>query len=394
MFLAERVTTDVLAVLEQEIAKENIAGANALIRQNGKDFAYVEAGYADVANKKPIKRDTIFRAYSMSKPITSAAVMKLVERGQISLSEPVWKYLPGFIDQKIVTKEGSQVVRRPALIKDLLSMTSGLPYGWAEGGPVEVAVQELFDEIDQKLYTDEALGTVEIANRLGEIGVCFQPGDSWQYGTSADILGAVVEVVSGVKYGEFLEEELFKPLGMIDTGFWVPEEKKHRLAQAYERRNGKLELFETNHLGIKYTREEGPAFESGGAGLSTTIDDYAHFAQMLLDSGKYNNKEVLAPGTVAFMTSRKLTPTQQERFWYDWDNHQGYSYGCLMQHMIEPQMSYYPTWLDEYGWDGWLGTYFMNSPHNKITILLGMQVSNPEGNLVFEKVRDVVAKFM
>jgi len=380
--------------LQREIEKGNTAGANVLIRQNGEELAYAEAGHADVAAGKPFARDTIFRAYSMSKPITAVAVMILVERGLISLSEPVWKYLPGFKNQKILNGDGETPVWRPAYIKDLMSMTSGLPYGWSEGGTCEVRVQEFFDEIDRKLYTEEALSTVEIANRLGEIGVCFQPGDNWQYGTSADVLGAIVEVVDGRKYGDFLREELFEPLGMVDTGFYVPADKQDRLAQAYERKNDEVVLFETNHLGIRYTRDVEPAFQSGGAGLSSTIDDYSHFAQMLLNGGSYEGKSILSPATVEYMTTRKLTAWQQETLWRSWDGHQGYSYGCLMQHMIEPQMSYFPTWLDEYGWDGWLGTYFCNSPRNKVSILMGTQISNPEGNLVFEKVRNVLAQYV
>lgn len=377
--------------LQREIEKGNIAGANALIRRGGVELAYAQAGMADVAAGKQFVRDTIFRAYSMSKPVTAAAVMLLVQKGMLSLSEQVCKYLPGFENQMI---NGDTPVRRPANIRDLMSMTSGLPYGLAEGGYIEVEVQKLFDEIDEKLYTDEALSTVEIANRLGQIGVCFQPGDSWMYGTSADVLGALVEVVSGRKFGDFMREEFFEPLGMKDTGFYVPADKSHRMAQAYERKNGELVLFETNNLGMKYMREDSPAFESGGAGLTSTVDDYAHFAQMLLDGGSYDGKQILEPAMVQYMTSRKLTPWQQEVFWKGWDNHQGYSYGCLMQHMVEPQMSYFPTWADEYGWDGWLGTYFCNSPHNKVSILLGMQISNPEGNLVFEKVRNTLAQFM
>lgn len=382
-------------VLQRAVDKGEVAGINALILKNGEELAYTQAGLADISKEKPFDRDTIMRMYSMSKPITSAAVMILVERGLISLGEPVSKYLPGFVNQKInLDKKKTQYVRRPAYLRDLMSMTSGLPYGNAEGDATEVKVQELFDRIDKKLYTKKALSTVEIANELGKIGVSFQPGDYWMYGTSADVLGAIVEVVSGMSFGEFLQKELFDPLDMVDTGFTVALEKADRLAQAYERKDGKIVFFPTDHLGLQYERKEKPAFESGGAGLCSTIDDYAHYATMLLNGGEYNGRRILSESTVNYMTHGKLTRWQQERMWYDWDGHAGFSYGCLMHHMIDTQMSYYTTWPDEYGWDGWLGTYFANCPENKVTLLLGMQISNPEGNTIFEKVRNTLGQFV
>ena len=380
-------------VLDRQVELQNTAGVNLLILQEGKEIAYVQSGYADVETKKTFDRDTIMRIYSMTKPITSAAVMILVQRGLISLGEPVKKYLPGFENQMVRTPDGkTSPVARPAYIRDLLSMTSGMPYGDPNGKGVFAYAQRVFDEIDRRLYTDDQMSTLEIANALGEAGCAFTPGDSWLYGTSADILGAIVEVVSKMPFGEFLQKELFDPLEMSDTGFYVPENKRSRMANAYERRGGSLELFETNNLGMKYMRETKPAFESGGAGLTSTIDDYSHFAQMLINGGIYKGRQILDEKIVEYCTKGRLNAWQEEAMWRSWDGHSGYSYGCLMQHMVEPQKAYHLCWMDEYGWDGWLGTYFCNSPHNKVTILIGEQISNPEGNLVYEKVKNVLCQ--
>lgn len=391
----ERLNIELQKVLEHQVELNNAAGINALVLKDGKEVAYAQAGFADVENKKPFERDAIMRMYSMSKPVTSAAVMILMQRGLISLSDPVANYLPAYGNLMIREEDGtSRPVGRAVKLKDLCSMTSGLPYGDPNGKGAFKYAQRVFDEIDRKLYTDEQLGTVEIANRLAEAGVAFTPGDSWLYGTSADVLGAIVEVVSGMRFGEFLKKELFEPLEMNETGFFVPEEKRDRMAQAYERKGDKLVLFETNHLGMRYMREVDPAFESGGAGLTSTIDDYSHFATMLINGGEYKGIRILDEAIVNFATQGRLAPWQEEVMWRGWDSHMGYSYGCLMQHMVEPQRAYHFSWMDEYGWDGWLGTYFCNSPHNKVSVLIGEQISNPIGNLVYEKVRNVVGQCM
>jgi len=395
----DKITERLTKLLEMGVADKTVAGINALVIKDGEEVAYAQAGYADVDSRKPFNRNTIMRMYSMSKPITSAAVMILVERGLISLGEPVYKYLPGFVNQKLIhPDQTTEIIGRPAYIKDLMSMTSGLPYGDANadsyGNHASVLVQNYFDEIDKKLYTKDAIETVEIANKLGEIGVSFVPGSDWMYGTSADVLGAIVEVVSGMKYGDFLKKELFEPLEMADTGFFVEADKHDRIASVYEKKDGELVFFPTNHLGIRYSLDVRPAFESGGAGIISTIDDYSHFAQMLINGGEYKGKRILSEATVRYMTHGRLMDWQQETMWRNWDGHSGYSYGCLMQHMIDTEKAYFYTWPDEYGWDGWLGTYFVNSPTNKVTILLGMQITGPTSNIFFEKVRNLLGQVL
>jgi CubicO group peptidase (beta-lactamase class C family) len=377
-------------ILQEAVQTQEVAGANLLVIKDGKEICYSEAGYADVDSGKKYTRDTIFRLYSMTKPITAAAAMLLMERGILDIGKPVEEILPGFAEQFVWEGNQKVPVRRKMVVKDLLSMTSGLTYGGDTGNMSSVKTQELFDEIDSKLYGEHPLGTVEIANRLGQCGLAFHPGDDWRYGTSADVLGAVIECVTGKSFGSVLREEFFEPLGMEDTGFYVPQEKQHRLASVYEQTAEGLKFCPTNHLGIMYTQEKAPAFESGGAGLVSTLDDYARFAEMLQNGGSWQGRQILSPATVDYFISGKLMPWQQESMWRGWDTLSGYSYGNLMRVMQEPGMAYFKTWKGEYGWDGWLGAYFCNSPLNKTTILLSYQKKDSGTIELTRKIRNVL----
>lgn len=363
-------------ILDDAVARGEIPGAILMVRKEGKETVYLESGYADIEAKKPVSRDSIYRLYSMSKPITATAVMILVERGLIDLADPVCRYLPGFCGQMVAAADGHvEKPWRDVTIQDLVNMTSGLVY---DGNHLAGKQTEaLFTEVIQGLDEGEggAYGTVEIANRLGQIPLAFQPARSWCYGTSADVAGALVEVVSGMRFGDFLEKEIFTPLEMVDTGFWVPEEKQSRLVKTYECNEGKPSVLYTgNHLGIRNAMDRRPAFESGGAGLVSTIDDYSHFAQMLLNGGSYKGKQILSPAMVRFMTGHVLSAEQQEVFeregmaWLE-----GFSYGNFMRVLVNPGRSTTLGSKGEYGWDGWLGCYFANAPQDQMTILMMTQ---------------------
>ncbi len=360
--------------VRQAVDEKFVAGANLLVIKDGEEQFYCEEGMADVQNGTPVRRGTIFRLYSQTKPITAAAAMILMERGQIELMDPVSKYLEGFKDQKVWTPEGPEPVRRPMEIRDLLSMTSGLPYG---GGPSvpEQQAQAVFDEANTKLHTDQEIGTVEMANRLGRNLLMFHPGEKFMYGTSADVLGAVIEVVSGMRFGEFLRKEIFEPLHMIDTDFWVPGSKQYRLAKVYV--NGRVpEEYDHDHLTIQHGMDQPPRYEAGGAGLASTIDDYRRFAMMLMNGGVYKGVRVLSPKTVEYMTTHHLTPQQQPYLEQTWPNLAGYSYGNLMRVLTDPGEAVYEGFEGEYGWDGWLGTYFFNAPKEKLIMILMYQLSD------------------
>ncbi len=360
--------------LQQAVAEGFIAGGNLMVLKDGKEQFYCAAGYADRDAKTPIERNTIFRLYSMSKPVTSAAVMLLMEEGKIDLMDPVSLYIKSFQEQSVWTEEGLVPVERPVEIRDLLSMTSGLVYG---GGPTvpEQEAQKVFDEAIAKLGTPEEIGTVEMAERLGACPLMFQPGTQFMYGTSADILGAIVEIVSGQRFGTFLKERIFDPLGMEDTGFYVPKAKQGRLSKVYV--NGLADqVYTFPHLAIQNTMEQEPCFESGGAGLVSTITDYARFAEMLLNGGTYKGQRILSEATVRFMTTHHLTAEQQVYMEASWEGLAGYSYGNLLRVLVDPGKAVHMAFSGEYGWDGWLGPYFCNAPEDKMTFLLMYQLTD------------------
>ncbi len=374
--------------IRKSIDQNEISGANLLVFKNGEEIFYHEDGLASKEEQTPIRRDTIFRLYSMTKPITAAATMILVERGMIDLYEPVGKYLEGFRNQ-LVAEDGDLVpVKREMRIKDLFNMTSGLLYGGeCEAGK---ATEKIFEEIDEKLFTENALTTIEIANKLGRCPLAFHPGEYWAYGVSADVLAAIIEVVSGMKYGEFLKKELFDPLDMKDTAFYVPIEKRDRLANTYEADGkGELVLYTGNYLGIIQSMDREPAYEAGGAGLVSTIDDYAKFSLMLMNGGSYNGVNIMHPKTVSYMTSKTLNPEQQKGFvsWYELEGH---SYGNLMRVLTDTTRAGTIGSQNEYGWDGWLGCYFANCPTDNLNFLFMTQKTNTGTMEITRKLRNII----
>lgn len=365
-----------------------VSGVNCMLLQGGQEQCYYEAGMRDLTAGLPMTRDTIFRLYSMSKPVTAAAAMILLEEGRIDLYDPVSDYLPGFCDQKVMTDGMLTPVRRPVVIQDLLNMTSGLTYP-GESCPAELHTNQLMDEVITRLSTPKALTTCEIVNRLGEIPLAFQPGEKWQYGMSADVLGAVIEVVSGMRFGDFLKQRIFEPLAMNDTGFFVPAEKQERLAKVYQDRGKGLEEFHFPHLGVSNDMKTPPAFESGGAGLISTIDDYARFAQMLLQKGSFGNVSLLSPQTVAFMTQAHLAPAL-DIYVRQWESLAGCSYANLMRIMRDPGAAISLSRPGEFGWDGWLGAYMTVDPADDMILLLMHQKTDTGTTAYTRKIRNVV----
>ena len=377
-------------LMDKAVAEKELAGGCLLVRSHGEEYCYLEAGMADVEEGKPIERDQIYRLYSMSKPVTGAAAMKLFEDGVLDLGQPVSAYLPSFQDS-LVEQDGRLVkADRQIQVQDLLNMTSGLVYN-GEAGLAGRHADEVFGELMDRLQTDHPMTTRELAVRLGQGPLLFQPGSSWKYGSSADVLGAVIEAAADMPFGEYLKKSFFEPLGMKDTGFFVPEEKRERLVTAY-RADGKggLEAYRENHLGIFNAMDRKPAFESGGAGLVSTVDDYARFAQMLLNGGELDGARVLKPRTIDYMTSGALNGTQREAFVRNFPTMPGFDYGNLVRVMKEPGKSCTLNNVGEYGWDGWLGCYFANDPAADMTILFMMQKTDSGLTPLVRRLRNVI----
>ncbi len=332
----------------------------------------------------------------MSKPITSVAALMLVEQGKLDLGSPVGNYLPAFWNIKVCTEPGKNgkpvKAQRTILIQDLLNMTSGYTYGayWEGATLGEHMTSEYIQVLNQDCIKDCKISTQEVANHFSEIPLSFEPGTDYNYGFSADILGAVIEVVSGQKLSEFLKKNIFDPLEMNDTAFYVPQEKQCRLSNVYKCVNNKLELFTSPNLGIQPFMDHAPSFESGGAGLCSTIDDYMKFASMLCNKGVYNGVRILQEKTVDFISKGKLSPLLQQKFNQKMEHLLGYSYSNLMRIAQEPGYCKAITEKGEFGWDGWLGPYMSVDLKNNLTIVMLMQKTDAGTWELTRRVKNII----
>lgn len=374
-------------MLRSQVESGTIKGGSAYVLKNGRPIFRMNAGMADEARGIKWSNDTIVRLYSLTKPITSAAAMILLDRGKMDLFDKVSWFIPGFQNQTVLTENGRVPVGREVCIKDLLDMTSGLCYP-DRSNPAGSVMQDLYDKICEEVAAGNHTDTLGYANKIGQQPLAFHPGDRWMYGTSADVLGAVIEVVSGKKFGDFLREELFEPLGMKDTDFWVPEEKLGRFAENYQEDNGKLIPCLWQHLGLTYLCRKPPEFQSGGAGLCSTMDDYAAFAEMLLNEGVYNGRRILSRNAVKYMTSGQLTEHQLRSC--DWDQCIGYGYGNLMRIADGSGKPGIATHPGEYGWDGWLGCFWANDPGDGYTFLYFIQRCGGLGARPLRMIKQIV----
>lgn len=355
---------------------ENV-GSNCMVFHHGKELFSGSFGHSDREAGVPMTDDKIFRLFSLTKPVTAAAVMILIDRGILSPDDCVSRYFPEYSDLRYVSRyapeggvdELSQCTKE-LKIHHLLTMTSGIPYAhnWCE--PVRASAR-LFDAlIDDQTSGENKLTTEEFTRRAAGIPLMWEPGEKWDYGISADILGGIVEKASGIKYGEFLKKNIFEPLGMNDTGFYVPEEKLSRFAALYSWQDGRLTRDNGNYLGLTDYKAP-PAFESGGAGLVSTIRDYSRFALMLCSRGELDGVRVISEDSFRYMTSPKLSEKQRSGLW---DRLDGYNYACLMRVMENAEISQIKTANGEFGWDGWTGTYFCADPENSIVVLYFTQI--------------------
>lgn len=377
-------------IIQQEVDAGQIAGAGYMLIQGGRERYFTTCGYADREKKMPIGRDTIFRLFSMTKPITAAAAMLLVERGELDLRDTVSQYLDCFRNQTVWNPCGEPLpVERETTIYDLLNMTSGIPYpeNWEGCSPSGLLMDDLFQELKAAQAQGQRLTTGEWIERIARVPLVFQPGERWMYGLSADVLGAVAEVVTGKRYGEFLREEIFVPLEMTDTGFYVPEDKLERFAQNYIWNEGKkeLEIFADCNLGEYYGSDV--SFESGGAGLVSTMEDYSHFARMLLQGGVYNGTRILGEKTVQFMRQDRLSSQQKGAL--NWDSNLGCGYGCLMRVLTDQGAAGTIGSVGEYGWDGWTGNYVTIDPADDMAMLYFIQRGGYSSSSALRRLRNV-----
>jgi CubicO group peptidase (beta-lactamase class C family) len=363
--------------IRNEIVTGKIPGAILLIQQHGKPVYSESFGVRDVATKLPMDADTIFRLYSMSKPITSVAAMMLVEDGKLRLDDPVSKFIPSFADVKVgVEKRGPdgavtlvrEPLERPITIKDLLRHTSGLTYGYIGGNLVRqsYAAADLFSR---------DLTNAEFAARIAELPLAEQPGTQWDYGHSTDVLGRVIEVVSGKTLFQFEKERLLDPLGMGETEFYVSDDtRRSRIAEPMP--EDRLISPTTEVRNLLQPRKAEP----GGSGLVGTIGDYARFAQMLLNGGSLEGRAYLKPETVALMASDHIGPETgiSRDYAYYPGATSGFGLGFAVRTSVPPNTSW-P--LGEYRWDGVGGTFFFIDPADDMFAIFMVQTPSQRGRI-------------
>jgi CubicO group peptidase (beta-lactamase class C family) len=374
------------AIIKKDIEEGQIAGASLCVVKDGISIYDRQFGYQNLEEGLPMMADTIFRLYSMTKPITATALMILVERGVIDLFEPVSNYLEAFSKQWIVSHDGLVQAKRQVTIKDLLNMTSGVVYPGDDKAGSEMG--KVFAEIINDHHTRRATSLIDIGNKIGSCPLAFEPGSQWQYGASVDVLGAVIEAASKMSFGSFLRKELFEPLDMTDTGFYVPKEKWYRFAQnyVYDPSEKKLRPYKGENLAIMNYREA-PIFESGGAGLVSTVGDYLKFTTMLLNKGSYKGIKILGSKTIELLTSNQLSDEQKQ--YMDWEYLKGYGYGNCMRIMEEPSLAGSNGSVGEFGWDGWTGNYMAVDPKEGLIFLYFIQRIDTGTSLSVRKLKAV-----
>lgn len=387
-------------VLDDAVNNKELAGVNLLVYKDGNEIGYWQSGLSDVENNYPYKRDTICRMYSMSKTVTCVAAMILIEEGKLDLADELSKYLPSFKNMEVCYDKGRNgktvKANRPILIQDLMNMTAGFSYGaYFEDAPRgQHLTSDLIAELNKDVVTDNKITTQDFAERLSKIPLDFEPGTDYSYSFCADVIGAVIEKITNQKFSDFLKQRIFYPLGMHDTDFYVPSDKQIRLSKVYrsvnDGKNNHLELFTNCNLGIQDKMDHAPSFESGGAGLCSTVDDYMKFANMLVNGGELNGIRILQKKTVDYIRSARLRENLQQKFNQKMEHLSGYTYCNFMRIAFEPGRCKSFTDYEEFGWDGWLGPYLSVDIKNNLTIVMTIQRCDSGTTSTTRRVKNII----
>ncbi len=347
-------------VLESEVQRGRVPGAVAMIARRGRIGYFESFGRQDPAADTPMARDTIFRIYSMTKPITSLAALMLWEEGAFLLDDPIARYLPDLADPKVAVPREGQIdlvpALRPITIHDLLRHTSGITYEFRGRGPVH------------RMYTSARIQSRSQSNAdqvaaLGKLPLLHQPGTCWEYGRSTDVIGRLIEVLSGVTLGVFFERRILAPLGMIDTAFHVPLRDHPRLAEAFAKDPDTGDAVQLQKV------RDPPTLESGGGGLVSTASDYARFLQMLLNGGVLDRVRLVSRKTVEFMAADHLgSLTGAPDLLLP-----GYGFGLGFAVRLHAGIARTPGSVGEYFWGGLAGTTFWVDPAEQLFAILLIQ---------------------
>ncbi len=357
--------------LNEFVSKGEVAGGAALVLRHG-EVAYRDyAGYADLEARQPIAEDTIYAIYSMSKVITSVALLKLYEAGLFHMHQPIGDFLPNYKQQQVALEvEPGKVelvpAKSPVTMKQLFTMTSGISYPNPDT-PAGRSMEEL-QEGFRKAGKD--LVTKDFVNEAAKAALAFHPGERYMYGFSTDVLGGVLEAITGKRLGDYMREEIFEPLGMKDAGFYLTQEQLSRTAAIYRAQDGKLTKVPSEETRAGTER---PNFESGGGGLFCSIGDYARFGQMLLNGGALDGQRILGRKTVELMRTDHLTPAQAATFDFREGSQRGCGYGLCVRVRNDTAYAGLNISRGEFGWDGAAGTWFSADPEEDAVLLFMIQ---------------------
>ncbi len=356
--------------MAQFVTDGDTPGIATLLVKDGKVVSHVQTGLADVETGAPIAEDTIYRIYSMTKPVTGVALMMLYEEGAFSLDDPVSKFIPEFRDLQVLGEPGADgewtlepLTRQPTM-RELMSHTAGFAYGLYGNDPANAAFRngEIMYSPDLESFIDKVAG----------VPLLFQPGEAWFYSASVDIQGAIIERVSGQSLGEFFDQRLFAPLGMNDTGFFVPAEDHDRLADVFavDPETGAVVPYDVPRTAF---RKETVAMESGGGGLVSTLDDYARFCQMLVGGGALDGVRILKPETVELMRTDVLPEGVTIDIAGTLSDEQATSakFGLGFGVYTDTEANDLPFGEGTYYWGGAAGTWFWVDPENDL-FFIGM----------------------
>ncbi len=372
---------------ERYIEAGRFPGAQLMVYRRGHLVHNSSQGLADIERKVAVDDDTIFRIYSMTKPITSIAFMMLVEEGRVALDEPVHKYIPewknlGVFQAGVWPAFLTRPVSRPMQIVDLMRHTSGLTYGFQQRGNVDAAYREL------KIGEVEKAGTLQtMIESLAKIPLEFSPGEAWNYSVSTDVLGYLIGLISGKPFEQFLQERIFDPLQMEDTGFFVPSDKARRLAACYSASpQGAMTFHATDRKGGLTLQDDPatssflspPALISGGGGLCSTSADYLTFCRALLNGGELDGVRLVGPKTLALMTANHLpdgkTLPELSRSLFSEATYHGIGFGLGFSVTLDPARTLIPGSPGEYAWGGAATTSFWIDPAEELVAIFMTQV--------------------
>lgn len=358
------------------VDQQALSGIVTLVWRRGEIVQVDAIGHRDIEAGLPMERDTLFRIASMTKPVTTLAALMLVEEGKLKLDDPITKWLPEFKDMKVLTDatgplDSTVPAAREITVEDLMTHRSGLAYGFTSLGPIAHAHEEKLGSALANPHTPD-----EWMTRLGALPLSYQPGERFHYSHATDVLGFLVARIEGKPLGQVLKERIFDPLGMHDTGFWTPHEKRHRLAKLYAAKP------EGGLKDVSWADPDTPAaFEGGGGGLVSTVDDYLKFARLMLGRGEVDGVRLARPETIDLMTTNRLTDEQRGHaflgmpFWLS----QGFGLGASMILDAEKHQWMGAGGEGAFGWPGAFGTWWQADPVNDLILIYLIQDSMPLG---------------